>query len=109
HPLHDLAGMIGVFGLPIAAMLISWRLPRTEAWFGARKSLLWTSNLTWVSLIPMFAALTIMIRGYTLAGHRIIFVGWANRLLVAVYCVWVVTVAFQAFKLRRQTYKGARL
>jgi hypothetical protein len=50
----------------------------------------------------MFAALIIMIRGYTLAGNRIVFVGWANRLLVALYCVWVATVAIQALKLRRR-------
>ncbi len=27
-------------------------------------------------------------------------VGWANRLLVVVYCVWVIAVARQAIKLR---------
>jgi hypothetical protein len=42
-----------------------------------------------------------MIRGYTLAGHRIVFVGWANRLLVVLYCVWAMTVAIQALRLRR--------
>jgi len=101
HPLHNLAGMIGVLSLPIAAMMISVRLGRTQTWLGAKKVLLWTANLTWASLVLMFAALFIMIRGYTLAGHRIIFVGWANRLLVVLYCVWVVTVAIQALKLRR--------
>jgi len=102
HPLHNLAGMIGVLSLPIAAMLISVRLGRTQGWLGAKTVLLWTANLTWASLVLMFAALFIMIRGYTLAGNRIIFVGWANRLLVVLYCVWVVTVAIQALKLRRQ-------
>jgi hypothetical protein len=101
HPLHNLAGMIGVLSLPAAAMLISVRLVRTPAWLGGRKMLLWTANLTWASLVLMFAALFIMIRGYTLFGNRLIFVGWANRLLVVVYCVWVVTVAVQALKLRR--------
>jgi hypothetical protein len=101
HPLHNLAGAIGVLSLPAAAMLISVRLVRTEAWLGARKALLWTANLTWVSLVLMFTALFIMIQGYTLAGNRIIFVGWVNRLLVVLYCVWVVTVAVQALKLRR--------
>jgi hypothetical protein len=101
HPLHDLVGIIGVFSLPAAAMLISVRLGRTQEWLRAKKSLLLTANLTWASLILMFAALIIMIQGYTLAGHRIVFVGWANRLLVVLYCLWVVTVAFQALKLRR--------
>jgi Protein of unknown function (DUF998) len=102
HPLHNLAGIIGVLGLPIAAMMISVRLGRTQAWFGAKKVLLWTANLTWASLVLMFAALFIMIRGYTLAGNRIVFVGWANRLMVVLYCVWVATVAIQALKLRRR-------
>jgi hypothetical protein len=101
HPLHSLAGMIGVPSLPIGAMLISVRLGRSQAWFCAKKALLWTANLTWASLILMFAALFIMMRGYTLGGSRIVFVGWANRLLVVVYCAWAVTVAWQALKLRR--------
>jgi hypothetical protein len=47
-----------------------------------------------------------MIRGYTLAGNRIAFVGWANRLLVVLYCLWVVTVAIQALKLNRKRDSG---
>jgi hypothetical protein len=106
HPLHNLAGMIGVLSLPVAAMLISVRLGRTQAWLGAKKTLLWTANFTWVILVLMFAALIIMIRGYTLAGNRIIVVGWANRLLVVLYCVWAVTVAIQGFKVRRRLREG---
>ena len=106
HPLHDLAGMIGVLSLPIAAMLISVRLGRTQRGPPAKNVLLWTANLTWVSLVLMVAALIIMIRGYTWAGDKMtpgVFavVGWANRLLVVVYCVWVVAVARQAIQLRR--------
>jgi hypothetical protein len=100
HPLHGLAGAIGVLSLPIAAMLISVRLRRDPAWAGAKNLLLWTANATWVILVLMFAAVFIMIRGYTLAGHRIIVVGYANRLLVVLYCAWVITVAVQAIKRR---------
>jgi hypothetical protein len=60
------------------------------------------ANLTWASVVLMFAAWMIMILGYMLAGNRMVFVGWANRLLVVLYCVWVVTVAMQALKLRRR-------
>ena len=107
HPLHNLAGMIGVLSLPIAAMLISVRLGRTQVWSAAKNVLLWTANLTWVSLVVMLAALIIMIRGYTWDGNKnpgdvIAVVGWANRLLVVVYCVWVVTLAMQALRLRRR-------
>ena len=101
HPLHNLAGIIGVFSLPAAAMLISVHLVRAGSWIGAKKALLWTANLTWASLLLLFAALIIMIRGYTLAGSKIIFVGWANRLLVVLYCTWVLTVAWHMLRLRR--------
>ena len=108
HPLHNLAGMIGVLSLPLAAMLISVRLGRTQARAAKKKVLLWTANLTWVSLVLMVAALNIMISGHARAGNKMIpdvlaSVGWANRLLVVVYCVWVVTVASQALRLRPAT------
>ena len=107
HPLHNLAGMISVLGLPIAAMLIGVRLGRTQAWSAAKNVLLWTTNLTWVSLVLMVAALIVMIGEYTRTGNKmtpdvVASVGWANRLLVVVYCVWVVTVARQALQLRRR-------
>jgi hypothetical protein len=107
HPFHNLAGMLGVLSLPIAAMMISVRLGHTQAWSAAKNVLLWTANLTWVSPVLMVAALIIMIRGYTWPGNKmnadvIAVVGWANRLLVVVYCVWVVAVARQALQLRRR-------
>jgi uncharacterized membrane protein YdbT with pleckstrin-like domain len=60
-----------------------------------------------VSLVLMIAALIIMISGYTRAGHKmtpdvIALVGWPNRLMVVVDCLWVVTVARQAFQLHRR-------
>jgi hypothetical protein len=107
HPLHGLAGMIGVLSLPAAAMLISLRLGRTQAWSGARNVLLVLANLTWVSLVLMVAALIIMMSGYTWSGNKltpdvIAVVGWANRLLVVVYCLWAITVAWQAVRHRRR-------
>lgn len=92
HPLHGLAGMIGVPSLPIAAMLIGARLGRTPGWSAAKNVLLWTANLTWVSLVLLVAAMMARMR----------LVGWANRLLVVVYCVWVVAVARQALRLKKQ-------
>ena len=56
HRLHDVAGGLGVLGLPIAAMLISPALLRLPGWSGARRVLLWTANLTWIILVVMIAA-----------------------------------------------------
>jgi len=116
QPLHNLASLIGIPSLPIAAMLISMSLVRMKEWSIARKALLWTANLTWVSVLLMIAAFAMLIVTYTQAGGDmtagtevttlppgvIALVGWANRFLIVVYCVWVTTVARQALKLRNQ-------
>jgi hypothetical membrane protein len=68
HPLHSLAALIGIPSLAIAAMLISVSLGRAKAWAPARKSLLWTANLTWISLVLMAASFAILIFTYTRAG-----------------------------------------
>jgi hypothetical protein len=104
--LHGLAGVLGVGGLPIAAMLISVSLSRTESWASARRSLLWTANLTWVSVVLLAATFVVMIVTFSqtpggLPSHPpkalptgvIGLVGWANRLLVVLYCLWAITIA----------------
>jgi Na+-driven multidrug efflux pump len=63
--------------------------------------------MSFISLMLMIAARLIMIRGHSGPGNKmapdgIAVVGWANRLLVVVYCVWVVTIAREALKLRRK-------
>jgi hypothetical protein len=111
--LHDLAGALGILGLPIAAMLISVSLVRTEPWSAARRTLLWTANLTWVSLALLAATFVLLVATFSQVGGGlparapealppgvIGLVGWANRLLVVLYCGWVITVAWQAIKLR---------
>jgi hypothetical protein len=114
HPLHGLAALIGIGSLPIAALLISVSLGRTQAWSVAKKALLWTANLTWISVLLMAATFAILMVTYTQAGGDmtagvevtvlpagvIAVVGWANRLLIVVYCVWVMTVAWQAARVR---------
>jgi hypothetical protein len=114
HKLHGLSAMIGIPSLAIAAMLISLTLVRTESWSMARTSLLWTANLTWVSILLMGIAFAVMMATYAQAGGDvsanaevvttlpkgvIALVGWANRFLIFVYCSWVITVAWLAIKL----------
>lgn len=108
HALHGLAAMIGILSLPVAAMLISVSLGRTQAWSAAKKALLWTANLTWVSVILMAATFIILMVTYTQAGGEmtsevivlppgvIALVGWANRLLIIAYNAWLMTVAWRA-------------
>ena len=102
HNLHGLAAMIGMPSLPIAAMLISVSLVRNQAWSSARRLLLWTANLTWISLVLMFATVFI---GLSLSGGQFgpgVPAGWPNRLLVVAYCAWLIAVAWRADRLRGQ-------
>ncbi len=113
HKMHSLSAMIGIPSLSIAAMLISITLVRTEPWSLARTTLLWTANLTWVSILLMAIVFAIMMATYAQAGGDvsanaevvttlpkgvIALVGWANRFLIVVYCSWVMTVAWLAIK-----------
>jgi len=115
HPLHDLASAFGILGLPIAALLISLSLGRTQAWSSAKKALLRTANLTWISVLLLIATFAILIFTFLQAGGDMTgevptelppgvigLVGWTNRLLIVVYCMWVANVAWQALKLRKQ-------
>jgi hypothetical protein len=95
--LHGLSAAIGIPSLPIAAMLISINLGRTEAWLSARRVLLWTANLTWMSL-ALLAVAVLSLTG--ILGSRQILIGWPNRLLIAAYSLWVMTVAWQAMRRR---------
>jgi hypothetical protein len=67
HPLHNLAGAVGVLSLPIAALLISVRLGRTPAWAGNRWLLLIVANLPWMALALMGTALFALVKGYRIA------------------------------------------
>lgn len=116
HKLHSLSAMIGIPSLAIAAMFISITLVQTEPWSTARNSLLWTANLTWVSILLMGIAFAVMMATYAQAGGDlsasaevvttlpkgvIALVGWANRFLIVVYCAWVMTVAWLAINLSK--------
>ena len=111
HALHSAASLIGIPSLAIAAMLISKSLVKDEAWAGVKKTLLWTANLTWISILLMALAFAIMIVTFiqsgaemptdetlviTLPAGVIAFVGWANRFLVIVYNIWVTFAAQHA-------------
>ena len=99
HDLHGLAAMIGIPSLPIAAMLISISLVRNPAWSSARRLLLWTANLTWISLVLMVATVFI---GLWQSGGEFgpdVLAGWPNRFLVVAYCVWLITAAWRADQL----------
>jgi len=116
---HMIAGLLGVLGFPIGALLVSVSLGRNKRWRGARRGMLWLANLNWVSVVLLVATLAIMtmqmiaVTGGHLPQHApkelppgvLALDGWADRLIVLSNCAWVLFVACQKFG---QSRKQAR-
>lgn len=117
HSLHGAAFALGVPALPIAAVLITKSLVRSKPWSDHKKFLWGLAHATWISLILMAVTLSLFIYSYTQGGGvmgatpqvnitlpegTIAVVGWFNRLLVLIYIVWVVKVAWKAIKLQKK-------
>lgn len=99
--LHNLGGTLGI-AMPFAAALISWKLGRNPAWSSARRPLLWATGLALVAFLVSFVSLGVMV---SQSGGKFgpdVLVGWPNRFEILAYSVWLMTVAWQAVKLRRQ-------
>jgi hypothetical protein len=99
--LHNLGGTLGI-AMPFAAALIGWKLARNPAWSSARRPILWATGLALVAFVVSFVSLGVMV---SQSGGKFgpeVLVGWPNRFEVVAYCVWLMTVAWQALKLCRQ-------
>ena len=118
HPIgHGIAGLFGVIGFPIAALLLSVSLGHNETWSSARRALLSLANLSWISVVLLVATLTIMtmqmvqINGGHLPEHApkslppgvLALDGWADRLIVLTNCAWVLVAAWHATRVRART------
>ena len=105
HRLHAPAAMIGVPCLPIAAVLLTMAL-RGSSELVAPPA--WSMHVTWISFVVMAAAMMLFMRSLSQAGVDLSaqvapltvlpagvtpFVGWANRLLITAYMLWVVLTA----------------
>ena len=114
--LHELAGVVGILFLPLAAMLISPSLAATGARAGAKKLILLASNLTWISVVLWVASFALMIVTFLYAfgglpttppeelpAGVIAMVGWTNRLMVLSAWCWVSIVAWHVIMLRSRT------
>lgn len=100
---HNLAAAIAIPSLPVAAMLISASLARTQQWRPSRRAMLWAANLTWLSLAVMVAALFSLHRQ---GGVLRLPIGWPNRFLIVIYCTWVIVIAWLAIRLRGRDSDG---
>lgn len=99
--LHGWGGMIVILSFPLAASLMSRSLARNPMWAMARPALGWLAVLAWVSLAVFIVSL-----GTGLGSHQGVFgpsvqIGWPNRVLIVVYSLWLMTVAWNALRVQR--------
>jgi hypothetical protein len=110
HPLHDVAGLLGVPPAAIAASLISVSLCRAEPWGRVRRQLLWTSNLIWASLVSLVLSIVLLVVTFhhsrvqpgphitQLPPGVIGLDGWADRLFILCSCAWLMATARAAMR-----------
>lgn len=95
-------------------------LGHTEEWLGARQTLLWIANLSWISVALLIATLFLMTMQLARAngGHLpehaptslppgvLGLDGWANRLIVLANCLWVFVAAWNVVKVKQTRDQG---
>src|SRR5215217_5372545 len=59
--LHGVGALLGIPSFPIAATLISLSLAWNRAWSPARRSLLWTVGLVWITLLVFILFVAVML------------------------------------------------
>jgi hypothetical membrane protein len=85
--MHAFASMVGIPGIPIAALLVLAGLPR-ERWTAVRVA----AHATWVCLLLMILYLAWAVPragGFNPTVHA----GWMNRLVVVSYLTWQLLLA----------------
>ena len=99
---EDTATAKSVTAISRTAALIGWKLIRNPGWSSAKLLLLWATGLALVAFVVSFFSLGVMV---SQSGGKFgpdVLVGWPNRIEMLAYCVWLMTVAWQAVKLRGQ-------
>ena len=95
--LHGLGAVLGD-GVAIGATIITLGLIRNKSWRAARWWLIGLLAVIWI--VYAWLILSMPADGQFGPGVTI---GWPSRLLIVSYCLWILTAAWQALRLRRQT------
>lgn len=98
--LHGMSSMIGVPGLSIAAMLISFSLAgKNPAWASAKSPIKLAAYFCLICLVIMFATVFIGLSKTDGKFGPDVYAGWANRLLVVSWCIWLIVIAKNAIRI----------
>jgi len=98
--LHSLGGTLG-FAMPFAALFVTWSLRRLPEWTVARRWLFWSTGLALIGFLVSFLSLGAMLSQSGGQFGPDVPVGWPTRFEILVYCVWLMVVAGEAIRLRK--------
>jgi hypothetical protein len=99
--LHIIFGMSQLLLLPFAALLINLGLRKNPDWASSRRPLLLTAFLPLAGFIAFIVHLSIYVIPLGSNAHGVgVPIGWPPRFLFLSYMVWVITVAWQAVKVK---------
>lgn len=92
--MHGVAAMIGNPGFMIGALLLGLALRQDPDWAPVRSLLLAMTAVIWISFVLMILFMISMMQQDGASPTSAI--GWANRLLWAAYCAWLMLAAWPA-------------
>jgi Protein of unknown function (DUF998) len=95
--LHAIASMIGIPGVPIAALLITWGVRQNAASVAISRGMTVTAHLTWVSLLAMAIYLAIAVPRAGGFGPDVP-AGWLNRAVVLAYWAWQMVASYGIYR-----------
>jgi hypothetical protein len=97
--LHDIGAMLDL--VPFAALLLAWRLSRSEIWASTRVSLWAVALLPMLGLFVFMVSMAILLpRNGGRPGPSVV-VGWQNRVMIVAQCIWLFHTAYRVLGLPR--------
>jgi hypothetical protein len=95
--LHQLGAMLD--SIPFASVLVTiGLLHKNELWRRAKGILLWSTIFVWIGLILFIVSMAAQFPADGKFGPDVL-LGWQNRIMITVQCLWLIIVARQAIKL----------
>jgi hypothetical protein len=92
--LHGVGGLVVIFGSPIVFTLLSKSFARNGASARAARPLIWTTALTWLSLLSFYGSILAL----RVSSGSSTVVGWTNRFLIMTFVLWLLIAAVHLWK-----------
>ena len=97
--MHGVAALLGIPTFIAATLVLGYALRKREAWKPVALWLVGLAHLSWIALVLMMACMLLLItQGMTAMADL---VGWANRLLVVAFGLWLAAASWPLLTSRR--------